>query len=54
VLRGLAGLDEPLPATAAERRALWQRAGIECDALSTSVLVAGLRPTGASPAATLP
>jgi Protein of unknown function N-terminus (DUF3323) len=45
VLRGLACLDEPPPAAAAERR---------CDALSTSVLVVGLRPTGASPAATLP
>ena len=52
VLRALACLrDEPPPATAAERRALWERAGIECDALSTSVLVAGLRPTGDGPLA---
>jgi uncharacterized protein (TIGR02679 family) len=52
VLRALACLhDEPPPATAAERRALWERAGIECDALSTSVLVAGLRPTGDEPLA---
>ena len=52
VLRALACLhDEPPPATAAERRALWERVGIECDALSTSVLVAGLRPTGDGPLA---
>lgn len=52
VLRALACLhNEPPPATAAERRALWERAGIECDALSTSVLVAGLRPTGDGPLA---
>jgi Protein of unknown function N-terminus (DUF3323) len=37
VLRALASLhDEPPPATAAERRALWDRAGIECDALTGS------------------
>jgi uncharacterized protein (TIGR02679 family) len=52
VLRALACLhDEPPPATAVERRALWERAGIECDALSTSVLAAGLRPTGDGPLA---
>jgi uncharacterized protein (TIGR02679 family) len=52
VVRALACLyGEPPPATAAERRALWERAGIECDALSTSVLVAGLRPAGDGPLA---
>jgi uncharacterized protein (TIGR02679 family) len=52
LLRALACLhDEPPPATAAARRALWQRAGLECDALSTSVLLAGLRPEGDGPLA---
>lgn len=31
------------PRDAQERRALWERSGVECDALSTTVLVAGLR-----------
>jgi uncharacterized protein (TIGR02679 family) len=49
VLRALAcRYDEPVPVNAAERRALWQRAGIACDALSVSVLTAGLRPHGDS------
>lgn len=39
------------PASAAERRALWQGAGLECDALSTSVLVAGVRAAGDGPLA---
>lgn len=52
VLRALAyRYDEPVPSCAAERRALWQRAGIACDALSVSVLSAGLRPHGDSPLA---
>ncbi|XVQ07147.1 TIGR02679 family protein [Spirillospora sp. CA-255316] len=34
------------PREASERRALWERAGIACDSLSTTVLVAGLRPSG--------
>ncbi|NVI88728.1 TIGR02679 family protein [Actinomadura sp. BRA 177] len=34
------------PGDAPERRALWERSGVECDALSTTVLVAGLRPAG--------
>jgi uncharacterized protein (TIGR02679 family) len=47
VLRALAcRYDEPVPVSAAERRALWQRAGVACDALSVSVLTAGLRPAG--------
>ena len=50
VLRALAAIhDEPPPEDAEERRACWERAGIACDALSTSVLVAGLRPVGADP-----
>jgi uncharacterized protein (TIGR02679 family) len=52
VLRALACRhDEPVPSNAAERRALWQRAGIACDALSVSVLTAGLRPDGDFPLA---
>ncbi|WP_242884423.1 TIGR02679 family protein [Actinomadura litoris] len=48
VLRALAAVHEqPPPNDAQERRALWERAGVECDALSTTVVVAGLRPTGA-------
>ncbi|MFI0411523.1 TIGR02679 family protein [Actinomadura sp. 3N508] len=47
VLRAQAILyDVEPPKDAQERRALWQRAGVECDALSTSVLAAGLRPPG--------
>lgn len=50
VLRALAHrYDEPVPSGAAERRGLWQRAGIARDALSVSVLTAGLRPYGDSP-----
>lgn len=53
VLRALACLrDVPPPATAAERRLLWEQAGVACDALSTTVLTAGLRPLGNSPLAT--
>lgn len=47
VLRALAiryGQDPPEGAQA--RRALWQRAGVACDALSTIVLATGLRPAG--------
>lgn len=35
---------EPRPAGAIDRRELWRRAGVNFDALSTSVLTAGLRP----------
>jgi uncharacterized protein (TIGR02679 family) len=46
VLRAVAVLrDEPLPTDAEGRRALWAAVGVSCDALSTAVLVAGLRPT---------
>ncbi|WP_046471888.1 TIGR02679 family protein [Allosalinactinospora lopnorensis] len=52
VLRALAALhDEPEPADAEERRALWERSGVACDALSTTVLVAGLRLNGRGPLA---
>ncbi|MCX9190959.1 TIGR02679 family protein [Carbonactinospora thermoautotrophica] len=53
VLRALACLyDEPPPANAEQRRALWRKAGLECDTLSASVLGAGLRPLGEGPLAT--
>lgn len=45
VLRGVAVLrDRPMPRDAEARRALWEAVGVACDALSTAVLVAGLRP----------
>ncbi|MBO0880783.1 MAG: TIGR02679 family protein [Mycobacterium sp.] len=47
VLRALAVMyDEPAPSDAESRRFVWERAGVACDALSTVVLAAGLRPTG--------
>ncbi|MBC6460191.1 TIGR02679 family protein [Actinomadura sp. HBU206391] len=47
VLRALATLyGVPVPDGAQSRRALWERAGIACDELSTLVLAAGLRPWG--------
>jgi uncharacterized protein (TIGR02679 family) len=50
VLKALAAMhDEPPPVDAGERRACWDRAGISCDALSTNVLTAGLRPRGDNP-----
>lgn len=52
VLRALAALhDTGPPVSAADRRALWGLAGIADDALSTTVLTAGLRPTGTGPVA---
>ncbi|MFI7701111.1 TIGR02679 family protein [Nonomuraea sp. NPDC049480] len=49
VLKALSVLyDIPAPEGAEARRALWERAGVACDALSTTVLVAGLRPRGDS------
>ncbi|TMS00553.1 TIGR02679 family protein [Nonomuraea basaltis] len=49
VLKALSVLyDVPAPEDAQARRALWERAGVACDALSTTVLVAGLRPAGHS------
>ncbi|WP_261575299.1 TIGR02679 family protein [Frankia gtarii] len=47
VLRALAALyGVPAPTDADGRRALWERAGVANDEVSTQVLVAGLRPTG--------
>ncbi|WP_405766115.1 TIGR02679 family protein [Streptomyces sp. NBC_00080] len=47
VLRALATLyDTVPPQSAAERRALWTRAGVADDELSATVLVGGLRPVG--------
>lgn len=52
VLRALSCLhDEPEPSDAEERRALWERSGVACDALSTTVLVAGLDLDGHGPLA---
>ncbi|WP_377273809.1 TIGR02679 family protein [Peterkaempfera sp. SMS 1(5)a] len=52
VLRALAALhDTTPPASAAQRRALWAQAGIADDALSSTVLTAGLRPGGDGPVA---
>lgn len=47
VLRALATLyDTDPPQSAAQRRALWTRAGVADDELSATVLVGGLRPAG--------
>ncbi|MER6497958.1 TIGR02679 family protein [Streptomyces sp. NPDC001455] len=47
VLRALATLyGTAAPQSAAERRALWSRAGVADDELSATVLVGGLRPSG--------
>lgn len=47
VLRALTTLyDTVPPQSAAERRALWTRAGVADDELSSTVLVGGLRPAG--------
>ncbi|MGP3636017.1 TIGR02679 family protein [Streptomyces sp. 24-1644] len=52
VLRALSALyGVPAPETAADRRALWSRAGLADDALSTTVLTAGMHPTGRGPVA---
>lgn len=47
VLRGLAGGS--VPATAAQRRALWEESGVVADTVSTSVLTLGLRPAADGP-----
>ncbi|WP_338053985.1 TIGR02679 family protein [Streptomyces spiramenti] len=48
VLRALAALYETaVPESAADRRALWARAGVADDDLSSTVLVGGLCPVGA-------
>jgi uncharacterized protein (TIGR02679 family) len=47
VLRGLAfALDVPPPASAAERRLLWQRVRVSTDEISGTVITYGLRPPG--------
>lgn len=47
VLKALVAIyDVPPPVDAPERRALWERAGIADDQLSSTVLAAGLRSTG--------
>ncbi|MGW0843478.1 TIGR02679 family protein [Streptomyces sp. NPDC002787] len=52
VLRALATLhDTAPPESAADRRALWTRAGVADDDLSATVLVGGLRPVGDGPLA---
>jgi uncharacterized protein (TIGR02679 family) len=52
VLRALAALrDEDTPTDAESRRRLWEYSGVACDELSTSVLVAGMRPAGDGPLA---
>jgi uncharacterized protein (TIGR02679 family) len=43
VLQALCCLTGTTPHDAADRRAVWQRLGVETDALSSTVLVAGLR-----------
>ena len=47
VVRALAALyGVPVPDGAESRRALWERAGVACDALSTVALTLGIRPSG--------
>lgn len=47
VLRAIAlALGLPLPGSAGERRSLWERAGVQSDEVSTTVLTLGLRPDG--------
>lgn len=49
VLRALAVLaDRPYPASAADRRELWESAGVVSDELSCDVLAVGLVPSGGS------
>jgi uncharacterized protein (TIGR02679 family) len=51
VTRALATIYEvPMPADAQQRRALWERAGVTDDELSSVVLATGLRPPGGDPA----
>ena len=54
ILRALATLyDATPPTSAAERRALWDRSGIADDALSATVLAAGISPGGEGIAAVI-
>ena len=47
VLRGLT--SGPAPTTAAERREVWEAAGVHADRVSTTVLTLGLRPVAGGP-----
>ncbi len=52
VQRGLAlATAQPSPRSRAERRSLWDAAGILADDISDTVLLAGIRPTGPGPLA---
>jgi uncharacterized protein (TIGR02679 family) len=52
VLRAVAAMNgAQAPTSASGRRALWERVGVACNALSTTVLVGGLRPAGDKPLA---
>ncbi|MGW6277069.1 TIGR02679 family protein [Kribbella sp. NPDC055071] len=54
VLKAMASIfDVPLPTDAITRRTLWAQAGVSDDELSSTVLVAGFRPAGASLVATV-
>lgn len=54
VVKAMAAIfDVPLPTDAIARRTLWTRAGVSDDELSSTVLVAGFRPPGASLVATV-
>lgn len=45
--------DQPKPASGAQRRRLWEQAGVSENELSSTVLVAGIRPAGDSPLASV-
>ncbi|GAB3893566.1 hypothetical protein GCM10029964_070550 [Kibdelosporangium lantanae] len=54
VLRALAAVyDVPVPIDAAQRRHLWERAGVADDELSVVVLAAGIRPAGSGVVSTV-
>lgn len=49
VLRAIALMaSQPVPQSATERRALWERAGVLADEVSTTVMTLGLSPVGGS------
>lgn len=54
VLRALAAVyDVPVPTDVAQRRRLWERAGVADDELSVVVLAAGVRPAGSGVVSTI-
>jgi uncharacterized protein (TIGR02679 family) len=54
VLRALASIyDLPVPLDVAQRRQLWERAGVADDEISPVVIAAGLRPSGSDVASAL-